>query len=145
MISMDDSPFGSYLFIFNKNLHKYLNNKVLKYDLNYIQTLFLININNFPNVTQKELADIFFLTKGYVAKSIKDLENKNFIIRTKSSHDKRQNNMELTKKSQELIPEFKKISLEWEEKMGLEKIDDDFFKTFKKLTKKSIELNKEEK
>ncbi|MDO5848610.1 MAG: MarR family winged helix-turn-helix transcriptional regulator [Methanobrevibacter sp.] len=141
---MFEGPFGSQLFIFNKNLHKYLNDNVLKYDLNYIQMLFLIRIDKFSNVSQKDLADIFFLTKGYVAKSIKDLENKGFIIRSKGLEDKRQYKMQLTEKALNLIPEFKKINSAWEEKMGLNEINDEFFDTFKKLTRKSIELNEDD-
>lgn len=33
---------------------------MLKYDLNYIQMLFLIKINNKPDTTQKELSQTFF-------------------------------------------------------------------------------------
>lgn len=141
---MFESPFGSYLFIFNKNLHKYLNDKVLKYELNYIQMLFLIRINAFENINQKDLADVFFLTKGYVAKAVKDLESKGFITRHKDSKDKRQNYLKLTDKAVMLIPEFKRINTQWEEKMGLKDIDGEFFKIFKELTEKSIELNEEE-
>lgn len=141
---MFDEPFGSYLFIFNKNLHKYLNNKILKFDLNYIQMLFLIRINSDENINQKDLADIFFLTKGYVTKAIKDLEDKSFITRHRDSQDKRQYYLKLTDKSLELLPVFKDIKDQWEEKMGLKDIDDDFFITFKELVDKSIELNKED-
>lgn len=76
-----------------------------------------------------------------MAKSIKELENNNFIIRTKSSQDKRQNKMKLTKKYLELISKFKEINNDWWSKMGLNEIDSNFFKTFK-INRKSIELNK---
>lgn len=142
---MSNAPFGSIVFNLNKNIHKYLNNKVLEYDLNYLQTLFLIRINMNPDITQKELADIFFLTKSYVTKSVKDLEKKGFLIRSKNSEDKRRNNMVLTKKSLELLPKFRKIRDELDEKMKLNEIDDKFFKTLLELTNKSIELNEEEK
>lgn len=142
---MANAPFGSQLFVFNKNLHKYINDMVLEFDLNYIQMLFLIKINVYPNITQKELAEFFFLTKGYVAKAIKDLENKNFIERVRNPNDKRKYDVKLTEKSQELIPVFENINRKWEKKMGLDKVDSSFFRTFNELTDKSIRIMEDEK
>ena len=55
--------------------------------------------------------------------------------------DKRHNILRLSQKGKDLIPILEEINNEWEEKMGLDKLDDEFFKTFIDLAFKSAELN----
>ena len=83
----------------------------------------------------------FTLTKGAITKAIKKLESNGIIIRQQSKVDKRHNILKLSQKGKDLIPILEEINNEWEEKMGLDKLDDEFFKTFIDLAFKSAELN----
>lgn len=135
-------PFGASLFVFNKNLHKYLDNKFKKFNLNVYQGLFLIKIYNTPNTTQQELANSFFLTKGNVAKLLRYLEDESFIKRIRPLDDKRKYKIELTEKSIEIIPTLKKLGIEIDKELGLDEVDSEFFKIFDELSKRCINLNK---
>ena len=79
----DNSPLGGILFILHKNQHKYLNDALAKHGLNIIQALFILRINKYEGLSQKDLAETFYLTKGSVAKSLKVLEEKNLVKREK--------------------------------------------------------------
>ena len=72
------------------------------------------------------------------------MENNGIIIREQSKADKRNNILKLSKKGKDLIPILEDINKEWEEKMGLDKLDIEFFKTFIDLALKSAELNDNE-
>ncbi|MBO7695334.1 MAG: MarR family transcriptional regulator [Methanobrevibacter sp.] len=137
----DYNRLGDLLFIFHKNHKTYFNNALAKYDLNLIQVLCIARIYNEENLNQKDLSDSLYITKGAITKAIRKLESNGIIIRQQSSEDKRHNILKLSKKGKDLIPILEEINNGWEEKMGLDKLDDDFFKTFIDLAFKSAELN----
>ena len=112
-----------------------------KYDLNLIQVLCIARIYNEENLNQKDLSDSLYITKGAITKAIRKLESNGIIIREQSKVDKRHNILKLSQKGKDLIPILEEINNEWEEKMGLDKLDDEFFKTFIDLAFKSAELN----
>ena len=137
----DNSPLGGILFILHKNQHKYLNDALAKYDLNIIQALFILRINKYEGLSQKDLAQTFYLTKGSVAKSLKVLEEKNLVKREKRDGDKRKYSLKLTEEGEKLIPIIQKVNQNWEEKMRLYELNNDFMETLKDLTSKAIKLN----
>ena len=101
----------------------------------------MLRVYNEENLNQKDLSDSLYITKGAITKAIKKLESNGIIIREQSSTDKRHNILRLSEKGKNLIPILEEINNEWEKKMGLDKLDDDFFKTFIDLAFKSAELN----
>ena len=137
----DYNRLGDLLFIFHKNHKTYFNNALAEYDLNLIQVLCIARIYNEENLNQKDLSDSLYITKGAITKAIKKLESNGIIIREQSRTDKRHNILRLSEKGKELIPVLEEINSEWEEKMGLDNLDDEFFKTFIELAFKSVELN----
>lgn len=137
----DYNRLGDLLFIFHKNHKTYLNNALAQYELNLIQVLCMLRVYNEENLNQKDLSDSLYITKGAITKAIKKLESNGIIIREQSSTDKRHNILRLSEKGKNLIPILEEINNEWEKKMGLDKLDDDFFKTFIDLAFKSAELN----
>ena len=140
----DNSPLGGILFILHKNQHKYLNDALAKHGLNIIQALFILRINKYEGLSQKDLAETFYLTKGSVAKSLKVLEEKNLIKREKLDGDKRKYSLKLTEEGEKLIPIIQKVNRNWEEKMRLYELNNDFMETLKDLTSKAIKLNQDD-
>ena len=137
----DYNRLGDLLFIFHKNHKTYFNNALAQYDLNLIQVLCMLRVYNEENLNQKDLSDSLYITKGAITKAIKKLESNGIIIRQQSKVDKRHNILKLSQKGKDLIPILEEINNEWEKKMGLDKLDDEFFKTFIDLAFKSAELN----
>ena len=84
-----------------------------------------------------------YLTKSGITKAINNLEENKFIIKEKSKEDQRKFILKLTKKGYDVLPKAISIFNEWEDKIGLNEVDDSFLETLKKMTYKSIELNSE--
>jgi DNA-binding MarR family transcriptional regulator len=135
--SIENMPFGALIYNLSKNQIKFFNKKVKKYNLNAMQVLFLIKLNYFKDLSQNDLAIMFNLSKGFVAKSLKKLEDNGYITRRDDLEDSRRNIIELTNKALELIPYISTINDEWEKELGL---DDERLKDeIKELTLKSFE------
>lgn len=137
----DSNRLGDILFIFHKNHRKYLNDALLKYGLSLIQALCILMIHESDELNQKDLSDGLYLTKGAITKAVKKLESNGWVLREKSSKDKRRYILKLTKKGEDFIPKLYEINNDWEEKMGLRDVDPHFIETFNELTLKSIDLN----
>ena len=142
----DYNRLGDILFIFHKNHKTYLNNAFAKYNLNLIQVLCMLRIFNEEELNhsylnQKDLSDSLYITKGAITKAIKKLESNGIIIREQSQEDKRNNILKLSQKGRELIPILEEINKEWEEQMGLDKLDSEFFIKFIELAHRSARLN----
>ena len=135
--------FGEILYILHNNNRKYLNDALAEYDLNLLQAMCILTIHQKNDTTQKELTEILYLTKSGITKAINKLQNEGFIIKEKSSKDNRKYVLKLTEKGKEIIPHLIAINDEWEEKIGLTELDDEFIENLKDMTYKSIELNLE--
>lgn len=137
--------FGSILFLLNKNHHEYLNNKFNKYNITVIQGIILINLSENSNLSQKDLEQLFSLSKASITKYMADLEEKNYLTRTRMDDNKRKYQISLTKKSLEIVEDMKEISKEWEEKVGLKDFKPEFLEDLKVLLKHSYEIMEENK
>lgn len=69
----------------------------------------LMEISNKPNQSQKELAEKMNISAATVAVSLKKLEKGGYIIRSADSSDTRYNQVEITKKGQEVVEKSKRI------------------------------------
>ena len=137
----DSNRLGDILFIFHKNHKKYLNDELAKYGLSLIQALCIVMIYESDELNQKDLADGLYLTKGAITKAVKKLETDGWVVRERLPRDKRHFVLKLTDKAEKFIPVLIEINNDWESRMGLDELPDDFMVTFNKLTLKSIDLN----
>lgn len=142
-IQLDDENFASLLFLFNKNQQKYMNDALAEYGLNINQASFIVKMFYSKDyLCQDDLVESSYLSKSGVAKSLKDLEEKEYVLRERLDENKRKYVLLLSAKGEAMIPIIENINNDWEEKMGLNKVDKKFMRTFRSLTKKSIKLNK---
>lgn len=137
----DSNRLGDILFIFHKNHKKYLNDELSKYDLSLIQALCILMIYESGELNQKDLSEGLYLTKGAITKAIKKLESGGWVVREKSSKDKRYYILKLSDKGEDFIPVMDEINKNWESKMGLDNLNPDFMIVFNELTLKAIDLN----
>ena len=133
--------FGEILYVLHKNNRKYLNDSLSQHDLNLLQAMCILTIDQKNDINQKELTEILYLTKSGIAKAIKKLQDDGFIVKERSEKDNRKFVLKLTQKGKDIIPTLNAINEEWEEKIGLTDLDDEFIATLKNLTYKSIDLN----
>lgn len=135
--------FGEILYILHKNNRKYLNDACARYDLNLLQAMCILTISQKENITQQELTEILYLTKSGITKAINKLEKEEYLFKEKSKKDSRKFVLKLTPKGKKILPKLIEINDRWEEKIGLSELDDEFFEALKRITYRSIDLNKQ--
>lgn len=137
----DTSRLGDLLYVFHKNHKIYLNNALSKHNISLIQALCIIMIYTGEELSQKDLADGLYLSKGAITKAINKLEKNTYVTREKLKEDKRKYVLRLTPKGESIIPLIEEINNEWERRMNFKDLSLEFQETFKELTSKSIDLN----
>ena len=133
--------FGEILYVLHKNNRKYLNDSLSEYGLNLLQAMCILTIDQKDDITQKELTERLYLTKSGITKAINKLQEEEYIVKERSEKDNRKFVLKLTQKSKDIIPTLNSINDEWEQKIGLTDLDDEFVESLKDITYKSIELN----
>lgn len=93
----------------------YRHSKISADDLSSAHYAFALAICREPGRSQEELAQELCLNKSTVARHINCLESKGYISRTPLSNDKRQFSVYPTEKMLSVLPEIKKVSIEWVE------------------------------
>lgn len=134
---------GSTLFILFMSYRKFAQKETAKHDLSLVQGFCLLLINDFKEINQNDLAKGLFVTKGAVTKAIKKLEEDGYIFREKQHKDKRNFLLKLSKKGEEIIPILHEIVDNWESKMVVGGLSDEFMETLNDLTYKSVQINLE--
>ena len=95
------------------------------------------------NISQRDLSEIFRVSEPVVTRTLKNLENKGFIIRTKDSDNKTRRLLSLTEEGFEISEKMLNINDEWLEELfkDMYQVDiDKFNEIIKSLTVNSMKL-----
>ncbi len=94
-------------------------------------------------LTQRDLTEMFFVSEPVVARTLKNLENKGFIIRNRDPEKRTRKILSLTDEGIKISRQMLNIADEWEnailKNMTTEEIEN-FKKAIKKITVNSIEI-----
>ncbi|MCK8823837.1 MarR family winged helix-turn-helix transcriptional regulator [Fuchsiella alkaliacetigena] len=93
----------------------YLNQELQRFDLDRSQTPFLANLLKNDGLKQKELAAKLNVNKSTVAKAIKGLEEKDYIVKKQCAEDKRSARIYVTEKAVTIKAEFFAVLKKWTE------------------------------
>lgn len=93
----------------------FLEKRLKQYDISYNEQIMLMYISKNEYTNQDNIAKNFMTDKGTVAKAIKKLEEKGFILRKENPDNKRENIIALTAKGREIISYMNKLLTEWQE------------------------------
>lgn len=92
----------------------------------------IYNDNN--NITQRDLCNLFFVSEPVVARTLKNLENKGFVIRNNDPQKKTRKLLSLTDKGVEISKRMFNINAEWEKHL-FDNLSVDEIENYKMLTK----------
>lgn len=95
------------------------------------------------NISQRDLSEIFRVSEPVVTRTLKNLENKGFIIRTKDSDNKTRRLLSLTEEGFEISEKMLNINDEWLEELFKDMYQadiDKFNEIIKSLTVNSMKL-----
>lgn len=93
----------------------FLEKRLKQYDISFNEQIMLMYISNNEYTNQDSIAKNFITDKGTVAKTIKKLEEKGFIIRKENPSNKRENIIALSEKGCSIIRCMNKLLSEWQE------------------------------
>jgi DNA-binding MarR family transcriptional regulator len=137
------TPTNLYMEYILLNYNNYLKDKLEDIEITYGELTYIYNIKLFPSISQRELAEILFVSEANVAKMVKKLVNKEIVEKRKDENNKSRNILRLTEKGEELFVKVNLITCGWEREITKNLSNEEFFK-FKEqlydLIKQSTEI-----
>ncbi|TCO70685.1 MarR family winged helix-turn-helix transcriptional regulator [Marinisporobacter balticus] len=114
---VEPSSIGRLISIASRQSSMYMNRRLKKYEINYTQFIFLMNIYKTEGLTQEAIGEKNFIDKAAVTRAVTDLEVKGYIIRKPCKNDKRAKKLYLTDKAlgiqDQLIENINKWEQSW--------------------------------
>ena len=137
------TPTNLYMEYILLSYNNYLKDKLEDIEITYGELTYIYNIKFFPSISQRELAEILFVSEANVAKMVKKLVKKGIVEKRKDENNKSRNVLRLTEKGEELFVKVNLITCGWEREITKNLSNEEFFK-FKEqlydLIKQSTEI-----
>ena len=137
------TPTNLYMEYILLSYNNYLKDKLEDIEITYGELTYIYNIKFFPSISQRELAEILFVSEANVAKMVKKLVNKEIVEKRKDETNKSRNILRLTEKGEELFVKINLITCGWEREITKNLSNEEFF-NFKEqlydMIKESTEL-----
>lgn len=107
------------------------------------ESKYLIHIYLKKDLSQEDLALVFGQSKGTIAKHLKTLEDEGFITRHVDENNRRKYILNTTEKGDELaLLKINELE-EWNEKVGIDDLDENCIKKVREIARKSDKILKE--
>ena len=142
MDKFDTMPFIALIQHISKNKLKYSLKNPNRIDMVH-EGQYLMAIYEKKNLSQDDLANIFGQSKGTIAKSLRKLEDKEYVERRIDDNNRRKYILNTTEKGEKLAILLKKDLNEWEEFVGIDKLDDTTKNQLKEIARKSEKILEE--
>lgn len=136
----DNSPVIAWIHNISLNQQKYMKSKIKDYDFGH-DVRYLMFVYDNPDCSQEDLVSMFCQSKGNIAKILKKFEDEGYIKREINPQNRRKYMLNTTDKANKLIPEFRKISKDWEIEVGLTDEDEEFKKRLKEIAINGMKLS----
>lgn len=141
VLSTPLSLYVEYLFLVHNH---FIKDKLQDFNITEGEFTYLVNIFYNEAMSQRELADLLFVSEANVAKMVKKLEKKDYIKRVPADDNKHKNLIYLTEKGKAHTFYFLNLTFSWESKL-LESYSDEDIRKFKEilfdLAQISVDLN----
>jgi len=137
------TPTNLYMEYILLSYNNYLKDKLEDIEITYGELTYIYNIKFFPSISQRELAEILYVSEANVAKMVKKLVKKGIVEKRKDESNKSRNVLRLTDKGEELFVKINVITCGWEREITKNLSNEEFF-NFKEqlydMIKESTEL-----
>ena len=137
------SPFIAWIHNISLNQQKYIKSRCRNLNLGH-DVRYIMFIYDNPDCSQEDLVNMFSQSKGNIAKVLKKLEDLGYIKRETNPDNRRKYKLNTTEKGNELVPEYRKISKEWEKEVGITDLDDELKDRIMEIAIKGMKLIEEE-
>lgn len=139
-----DIPFRGIVSIVTRNHFIFMNRELKHLELTEGQVPCLMILSKKPGITQDDLAKMFHIDKGTIARSIRKLAEKGMINKVQDPINRRRYLLSLTKKGEEVIPEIIRADNRWEKILfkGFSEEERTFMvEGMKRLAENSLKMN----
>ncbi|MBQ2652420.1 MAG: MarR family transcriptional regulator [Methanobrevibacter sp.] len=134
--NMEDIPIYPAMSLIAKGHNKFFDEKLEGTGVSAAELPYIIRIYAESNkLTQRDLCDLFFVSEPVVARTVKNLESKGFIIRNKDPKNRTRKLLSLTDRGFEISKRMFDINDEWE-KAILKDMTSEEIESFKKAMRK---------
>ena len=103
---------------------------------------YLMEIYKRKNLSQDDLATIFGQSKGTIAKALRKLEDKEYVERIIDENNRRKYILKTTEKGEKLAILLENDLKEWEEQVGIDKLDNKIKDQLREIARKTEEIVK---
>ena len=93
-----------------------------------------------PGCSQDDLVNMYGESKANIAKSLKKLEDNEYIKREVNPENRRKYMLKTTSKADELVPKVRQISKKWEMEVGIDEMDEEFREKLKSIAINGMKL-----
>ena len=135
----ESSPFIAWIHNVSKNQMKYLNSRIDELNLGH-EMRFIMMIYDNPNISQDDLVSISGNSKANIAKTLKKLEDADYIRREVNPENRRKYMLKTTEKGDEIVPKIRQISRDWEVEVGITDQDNELKERIKEIAINAMEL-----
>lgn len=138
-------PLKGLLSIIVRNHFIFMNRELKHLNLTEGQVPYLVALSKNEQLTQDDLAKMFHIDKGTIARTIQKLEGKELVQRLHDPVNRRRYRLSLTEKGEEIVPEILHAEKKWENILFKDFSDKEsslLVKNVATLAKNSLELNK---
>lgn len=101
---------------------------------------FIMMIYDNPNISQDDLVSISGNSKASIAKTLKKLEDEDYIKREINPENRRKYMLKTTEKGDEIVPKIRQISRDWEVEVGITDQDNELKERIKEIAINAMEL-----
>ena len=138
-------PLKGLLSIIVRNHFIFMNRELKHLNLTEGQVPYLVALSKNEHLTQDDLANMFYIDKGTIARTIQKLEEKELVQRLHDPVNRRRYRLSLTEKGEEIVPEILHAEKKWENILFKDFSDEEsslLVENVATLAKNSLKLNK---
>ena len=138
-------PLNGLLSIIVRNHFIFMNRELKHLNLTEGQVPYLVALSKNEQLTQDDLAKMFHIDKGTIARTIQKLEGKELVQRLHDPVNRRRYRLSLTEKGEEIVPEILHAEKKWENILFKDFSDEEsslLVENVATLAKNSLKLNK---
>ena len=137
----DSMPFIALIHHISRNKLRYAQKNPNHIDMVH-EGQYLMEIYKRKNLSQDDLATIFGQSKGTIAKALRKLEDKEYVERIIDENNRRKYILKTTEKGEKLAILLENDLKEWEEQVGIDKLDNKIKDQLREIARKTEEIVK---
>lgn len=129
------TPINLYMEYILLSYNDYLKNNLKDIKITHGELTYIYNIKYYHLISQRELAEILYVSEANVAKMVKKLVNKGLVEKQKDDANKSRNILTLTEKGELIFDKINLLTCAWERDITKKFSNEEYFEIKEKLYK----------